>query len=134
MLKKLCLLGAIALGSAVTASAQMPAGPTPVVMVMMVEVGATPTATVPRLVELMKRAETLSRKAGPNAGSAKLYTSSLGGAPDQFAVVVEFPSITAYAASEVAHANDSEWQKMNNDAMAAGFKVVSRSLMAQVKF
>jgi hypothetical protein len=101
---------------------------------MVVELGATATATVPKVVELMTRAGELAKKEGDAAGKAHLYAPTLGGAGNQMVIVVEFPSLAAFAATETAHAQSAEWQKITADAIAAGLKLVSRTLSTEVKY
>jgi hypothetical protein len=132
MLKRIILTGTFALCTALGTSAVSAAAPSPVTMVMVVEVGATPTATPAKLMELQKRGAALAKKAGAAGGVSKLYAPSLGGQPNQFVLVVEFPNIAAYAASETANAQNPEWQKLNDEARTAGFKLVSRSLVNQI--
>jgi hypothetical protein len=132
MFKKIFLTGSLALCAALATSAVSAAAPAPVAMVMVVEIGATPTATPAKLIELQKRGAALAKKSGASGGVSKLYAPSLGGQPNQFVIVVEFPNIAAYAASETANAQNPEWQKLNDDARAAGFKLVSRSLVSQI--
>jgi hypothetical protein len=132
MLKRIILTGTLALCAALTTNAASAAAPSPVSMVMVVEVGATPTATPAKLIDLQKRGAALAKKAGPSAGVSKLYAPNLGGTPNQFVLVIEFPNIAAYAASETANAQNPEWQKLNDDARAAGFKLVSRTLVSQI--
>jgi len=134
MYRKFILAAVLALCAVQTASAQTAPGPSPVVLVMIIELGATATATAPKLVELMKRAGELAKKEGESAGKAHLYAPTLGEAPNQMAIVVEFPSLAAFAASETAHAQSAEWQKITADAIAAGLKLVSRTLSTEVKY
>lgn len=132
MLKKAIMTGTLALCAALISSVATAAAPAPVAMVMVVEVGATPSATPAKLIELQKRGAALAKKAGAAGGVSKLYAPSLGGVPNQFIIVVEFPNIAAYAASETSNAQNADWQKLNDDARAAGFKLVSRSLVSQI--
>lgn len=134
MYRKFILAAVLALCAAQTASAQTAPGPSPVVLVMVVELGATATASFPKLVELMKRAGELAKKEGDAAGKARLYAPTLGGATNQMVIVVEFPSLAAFAAAETAHAQNAEWQKITADAIAAGLKLVSRTLSTEVKY
>lgn len=132
---KNCILAAALLLSAATAAfAQTPPGPAPVSLVIVLDAGQNMGASLPKLIDAVRRGTALSKKDGAMAGKARLFTSLVGGVSNQILLVVEFPSLAAYAASEAAHAQSPDWQKLSADFGAAGLKVVSTTLESEVKF
>jgi hypothetical protein len=131
MFTKSMFIGILAAVAALTASAQSPA-PAPagphVTQVLVIE------GDVAKLAEFAKRARAITDKVGA-PGKARLWNIAWGGAESGRTVIaVEYPSLAALAASEAKLQTNTDWQKMNADAAAAGLKLVSSSLAVEVPY
>jgi hypothetical protein len=129
------LIGVLMLCAMTTALAQSPpnANP-PVIEIIVVDVGANVPAAVPKLIDIMKKAKAIATKAGTK-GSARLWAANWAG-PDsgRFIIAVENPSLGVMAADGPKMQTSPEWQKLIADFYAAGFKVVSQSLLMEVPY
>jgi hypothetical protein len=134
MYKPCILAGVLLLSAASSAFAQTAAGPTPVSLVLVLDGGPSAAANLPKLLDVVRHGTALSKKDGAMAGKARLLRSVVGGDSARILLVVEFPTLVAYATTEAAHAQSADWQKLNTELAASGFRLVSTALDAEVKF
>ena len=127
------LIGALLLLASALTVAQSPAPAGPAVLeIIIVETGTNVPAAVPKLVEMMKRANGIAQKMGSH-GKARLWSMVWAGPnAGHFVIAVESPNLGVVATDGAKMQMSPEWQKMVADFSAAGFKVVSQSLAMEV--
>jgi hypothetical protein len=88
---------------------------------------------MPKFMEVTKRMQDLSKKNGMH-GMARYWIAGWAGADvGKVIVAVEFPSLLVLAQDAEKMMGDPEYQKVQADAMASGMKIVSASLVTEIK-
>jgi hypothetical protein len=134
MKRNTILVGTLLLLAAGTGMAQSapPSAEPAVTQIIVLDVGPNTTAAVPKLIDIMKRADTIAQKIG-NRGKARLWALTFAGDNSgKFVIAVESPNLGAMAADSAKMRATPEWQKLIADVDESGFKVVSQSLAMEV--
>lgn len=99
----------------------------PVAFVITVEVAP---AQIPAFLAAFGRAAAIAGELGE--GEPTLWRSVVGGAPNQLTVVVNFPSIEAWAAQQAANAASTEFQQAFAAVGATVARFISSGLQSQI--
>jgi hypothetical protein len=130
MIKNVVMMAMALLFVAATAPAASPPAEGPAVTeVLVFDVGPN----FPKFLELTKRANAIAQKYG-STGKARFWMAAYAGRDSGAVIVtVEYPSLVSLAQSSAKVDPSPEWQQLVADAQASAIKVVSDSIVVEVK-
>jgi hypothetical protein len=125
----LLAVGLIIAVASTMSSAAPPASAPRITEVYVLDVGQN----LPKFIELSKRIDALVKKYGSQGTSHYWIGQWAGSDVGKVIVTVEFPSLMALAQDEEKFQNNPEFQQWQADAAASGVKLLSQSIVTELK-
>jgi hypothetical protein len=130
MKTKTILMSSCLLAAAMAISAADAPAPPHVTEVIVVDIGGN----MQKFQELAKRVDGITKQLHAGGTVRYFVTTWAGEGSGRVVVTVEHPSLTALAESQAKMSASPEFRKWQADAQASGIKVLSESLVTELRF